>query len=314
MICMTRTLLLMAFLAGSLLPLAAQEAMPVDAKVGTSATSIPVAHALEISSGDLLDVAVFDTPELSTKIRVDERGEITLPLTGVIPVSGLTAEQAGVAIESRLRGANILKQPHVSVTVDQYSTQGITVLGEIRNPGVYPLLGAHGLLDIVSAAGGLTPNAGKAITVTHRSEPDKPVIIELNSRPGSSAAFNVDLRPGDTVMVSHSGIVYVVGDVGRAGGFVIENNDRLTVLQAIALAQGPNKTASLNNTKIIRKTGDQRELLPIPIKKIMANKAPDPMLNDGDILFVPSSAAKNAMVSMENLLPSVASAAIFRVP
>jgi polysaccharide export outer membrane protein len=311
---MTRAVVFIAFLAGSLAPLSAQSLAPVDARMGSNVISVPVAHALQISAGDLLDVSVFDTPELSTKNRVDEHGAITLALTGVIPVAGLTAEQAGETIEARLRSANILKQPHVSVTVEQYSTQGVTLLGEIKSPGVYPLLGARGLLDIVSAAGGVTPSAGKAITITHRDEPDKPVTVQLDSHAGSTASFNVDLRPGDTVMVSHAGIVYVVGDVGRAGGFMLETNDRLTVLQAIALAQGLNKTAALNNTRIIRKTGDQRELLPIPIKKIMASKAPDPMLNDGDILFVPSSAAKNAMVDMENLLPSVAGAAIFRVP
>jgi polysaccharide export outer membrane protein len=311
---MPRTSLLFALLASFICPLAAQNLMPVDAKTSSGGPSTLIAHPLKISAGDQLDVDVFDTPELSTKLRVDEHGAITLPLAGVIPVSGLTAEQAGKEIETRLQSANILKQPHVSVTVAQYSTQGIAVLGEIKNPGVYPLLGAHGLLDIVSAAGGITANAGKAITITHRDEPDKPVIVELDSRPGSSAAFNVDLRPGDTVMVSHAGIVYVVGDVGRAGGFMLETNDRLTVLQAIALAQGANKTAALNSAKVIRKNGEQRELLPISLKKIMASKAPDPLLNDGDILFVPSSSAKNAMVSAENILPAVAQSAIFRIP
>jgi polysaccharide biosynthesis/export protein len=311
---MPRTLLLFALLAGFICPLAAQNLTPVNSIFSSSEPSTPIAHPLKISAGDQLDIEVFDTPELSTKVRVDEHGAITLPLAGVIPVFGLTAEQAGKEIETRLQSAKILKQPHVSVTVAQYSTQGIVVLGEIKNPGVYPLLGAHGLLDIVSAAGGVTADAGKAITITHRDEPDKPVIVELNSRPGSSAAFNVDLRPGDTVMVSHAGIVYVVGDVGRAGGFMIGTNDRLTVLQAIALAQGANKTAALNNAKVIRKNGEQRELLPISLKKIMASKAPDPMLNDGDILFVPSSSAKNAMVSAENILPAVAGSAIFRIP
>jgi polysaccharide export outer membrane protein len=311
---MPRTLMLFAFLASSFLPLAAQNTEPISTRVNSDVTPAPVAHALTISSGDLLDVAVFDTPELSTKVRVDEHGGITLPLTGLIPVSGLTAEQADKEIETRLRTANILKQPHVSVTVLQYATQGVTVLGEVKNPGVYPLLGAHGLLDVVSAAGGVTPNAGKGITITHREDPNKPVIIQLDSRPGSTAGFNVDLRPGDTIMVSHAGIVYVVGAVGRPGGFLIENNDRLTVLQAIALAQGTSKTAALNNAKLIRKKLDQRELLSVQLKKIEANQAPDLTLNDGDILFVPSSAAKNAMESVENILPSVAGAAIFRVP
>jgi polysaccharide export outer membrane protein len=294
--------------------LAAQSILPVNARPAADVASLPVAHALQISSGDLLDVAVFDTPELSTKLRVDDHGEVTLPLAGAIPVSGLTAEQAGQAIETKLRNANILKQPHVSVSVLQYSTQGVTVVGEVKNPGVYPLLGARGLLDLVSAAGGVTPNAGKAITVTHRDQPSQPVVVQLDSRPGTSAALNVDLRPGDTIMVSHAGIVYVVGDVVRPGGFLIENNDRLTVLQAIAMAQGTGKTASLNKAKLIRKNGDQRTLLPVEIQKIEANQVADLTLNDGDVLFVPSSRAKNAMQSVENILPSVAGAAIFRVP
>jgi polysaccharide export outer membrane protein len=95
-------------------------------------------------------------------------------------------------------------------------------------------------------------------------------------------------------MVSHAGIVYVVGDVGKPGGFLIENNDRLTVLQAIALAQGTNKTAALNKSKLIRKTETGHEEVPVPLKKILSNDVGDVMLADGDILFVPTSQAKNA--------------------
>jgi polysaccharide export outer membrane protein len=252
------------------------------------------AHALQISAGDLLDVNVFDTSELSGRLRVDERGTIELPIAGDLVVSGLTAEQASHAIEQKLLTTNILKEPHVSVNVLEYATQGVTVLGEVKNPGVYPLLGTHGLLDLISAAGGVTPNAGKAVTVTHRTDPNHPEIVNVESKPGSMAAFNVDVRPGDTIMVSHAGIVYVVGDVGKPGGFLIENNDRLTVLQAIALAQGTNHTASLDHAKVIRKTGAEHQELPVPLKKILASKAPDEPLSDGDILFVPTSQAKNA--------------------
>jgi len=124
----------------------------------------------------------------------------------------------------------------------------------------------------------------------------------------------VDIRPGDTIVVSHAGVVYVMGDVGKPGGFVTESNDQLTVLQAIALAQGPNRTASLDRAKIIRKTAAGREETPIPLKKIMANKASDELLADGDILLVPSSGPKNAMRDVENILPAVTGAAIYRIP
>jgi polysaccharide export outer membrane protein len=115
-------------------------------------------------------------------------------------------------------------------------------------------------------------------------------------------------------MVSHAGIVYVVGDVGKPGGFLIQNNDRLTVLQAVALAQGTNRTASLDRAKLIRKTEAGRQEVPVSLKKMLTSKTPDLMLADGDILFVPSSAAKNALRTVESVLPSVASAAIYRTP
>ena len=277
-------------------------------------SSAPAAYALQISAGDLLDVNVFDTPELSAKLRVDANGAVTLPLGGDLRVADMTAEEAGHAVEAHLREADIVKDPHVSVTVVEYATQGVTVLGEVKNPGVYPLLGRHGLLDLISAAGGTTPNAGKSVSVTHRADPTHPEIGKIETAVGGPNAFNVDIRPGDTIMVARAGIVYVVGDVNKPGGFLIENNDQLTVLQAIALAQGTNRTASLNHTKVLRKTGTTREELPVPLKRILANKAPDQPLADGDILFVPGSKAKGALRDVESVLPSTAMAAIYRVP
>jgi polysaccharide export outer membrane protein len=305
---------LFLFISASVLPVSAQNVLPVSSTVRPEQPSVPAAHPLQISTGDLLDLSVFDTPELSTKLRVDEHGSVTLPLAGVLPVSGLTAEEAGHAVEARFRESDILKDPHVSVAVLEYATQGVTVLGEVKNPGIYPLLGAHGLLDLISAAGGVTPNAGKAVTISHRGDPHHPEIVNVATKSGSTATFNVDVRPGDTIMVSHAGIVYVLGDVGRPGGFLIENNDRLTVLEAIALAQGTNRTASLNHARLMRKTNTGREEVPVPLKRILADKAPDQLLADGDILFVPGSAPKNALRDVESILPSAAGAAIYKVP
>lgn len=298
------------------LPALSQEAasLAIKATGPKSTTTNAAAHPLEISSGDLLDVTVFDTPELSGKFRVDDRGAITLPLTGDIFVSGLTATQAGHAIESKFRSSDVMKEPHISITVLEYATQGVNVVGEVKNPGVYPLLGSHDVLDFISAAGGLTPNAGKAVTVTHRLDTEHPVVVLVDGKIGKSNASDVDIRPGDTVMVSHSGIVYVVGDVGKPGGFLIENNDRLTVMQAIALAQGTNHTAALDQATLIRKTSSGRTQIAVPLKKILANKSPDEPLADGDVLFVPVSGAKAALQTIEAILPSAAGAAIYHVP
>ena len=272
------------------------------------------AHALQISSGDLIEVNVFDAPELSGKLRVDDHGMIALPLAGNLSVSGMTAVQTGQAVEAKLLSADILKEPHVTVTILEYATQGVAVLGEVKNPGVYPLLGTNSLLDLISAAGGVTANAGKTVTVTHRGQPDRPIVVKMETKAVNTAPFNIDISPGDTIMVSSAGIVYVVGDVGRPGGFLIENNDRLTVLGAVALAQGTNRTAALNSAKVIRKTDDGREELSVPLQKIIANKSPDRPLSDGDILVVPTSGAKNALRTIENILPAAAGAAIYRVP
>jgi polysaccharide export outer membrane protein len=298
------------------LPLLAQTALsPTPAAESSDLAVNATAHPLQISAGDLLDVSVFDTPDLSGKLRVDEHGNIALPLAGDLSVSQLTAEQAARAIEAKLSREEILKDPHVLVSVLEYSTQGVTLLGEVKQPGVYPLLGPHSLLDLISAAGGFTPEAGEIVTITHRAEPNIPVAVKLGTKPDrTNRSSNVDIRPGDTIMVSHAGIVYVVGDVGKPGGFLIQRNGHLTVLRAMALAQGPNKTAALNSAKLIRQTDDGREELRVPLRKILSNKAPDRTLADGDILFIPSSSAKNALVTVESVLPSVASASIFRVP
>ena len=297
-------------------PMYAQVVQPMNtAATVADSVSVPLAHAVHISSGDLLELTVFDTPELSGKLRVDERGYVALPLAKDVRVAGLTAEQAARAIEERFREAAVLKQPHVSVTVVESATQGITIMGEVKNPGVYPLLGARDLLDLISEAGGLNPQAGKDVVITHRGDVEHPVTVRLGSKPGTSSGVNVDVRPGDTIIVSHEGIIYVVGAVGKPGGFSVENNDRLTILQAIALAQGTNKTAALNRAKVIRKTDAGREELSVSLNRILANKAPDQTLYDGDILFVPTSASKSALSSVEQvIMPAAASAAIYRVP
>lgn len=247
--------------------------------------------ALLLGAGDLLDVRVFDTPELSGRFRVDNLGEITLPVGGTVKVMGLTAEQVQVAIEDRFRQRDILHHPHVEVFVLEYATQGVSVMGEVKLPGVYPLLGKHTLLDFISVAGGVTPSASKTVILTHRQSPGQVVSLDLSNSPQALEQQNLEVGPGDRIVVTRAGVVYVIGDVGRPGGYLIENKDTVTVLQALALAQGLNKTARLD-ARLIRNSPSGRIESDLPLKKILADQARDPGLQDGDILFVPVSGTK----------------------
>ena len=124
--------------------------------------------ALLLDAGDLIELSVFDTPELSGKLRVDDAGQITLPVGGAITLKGLTAEQAQQAIEQRFQSEKILREPHVEVLVLEYATQGVTVAGEVKLPGVYPWTGKHTVLDFISIAGGLTPAAWHQVIITRK--------------------------------------------------------------------------------------------------------------------------------------------------
>lgn len=280
------------FVVAVAMTMALPPAVLAQASAPAETVAIPAPpHALRIAAGDLLELSVFDTPELSGKLRVDEDGEIVVPIAGAVRVFGMTAEEAGAAIDGKLLSADILKDPHVTVFITEYATQGVTVTGEVRNPGIYPLLGSHGLVDVLAAAGGITSMAGRVVSVTHKADPEHPEMVKLDHRPARIVA-NIDITPGDTVIVSKAGVAYVVGDVGKPGGFLIEGSDRLTVLQVMALAGSANHTAAPNASRLIRKTAHGREEMAIPLRAMMKGEVVDMPLEDGDILYIPSSKGK----------------------
>src|SRR6185437_10386984 len=159
--------------------------------------------------------------------------------------------------------------------------------------GVYPLLSTPHLLDAIASAGGTTARAGRNVLVAHRDQPDSPISIDLSGNPEHFSTENISLSSGDTVVVSRAGIVYVSGDVHTPGGFALEQNKNLTVLQAIALAQGLNPTAAIGNARIIRRQDGTLKEIPIQLKQMMEAKMPDMELQDEDVLFVPNSTSKS---------------------
>src|SRR6266403_2151074 len=273
------------------------------------------ARELMIGAGDLLEVSLYGMPDFKTEVRVSSGGEISLPMLGTVAVGGLSVEQAATLVERDLGQKGLFNDPHVTVFVKEYATQGISVLGEVQRPGIYPLLGERKLYDAISAAGGTSPKAGASVLITHRNDPQHPQQIPLLTGAAKSMKNNVPVEPGDTIVVSKAGVVYVVGDVHQPGGFVMENGNEITVLKAIALAQGTNPNAKLDSARLIRKTPEGPQDVPLSLTKIMAAKAPDPQLQADDVVFVPNSPGKSAAKKgAETILQMATGIAIWRIP
>ena len=277
-----------------------------------SSAAIASGSDLRIGQGDLLDVAVFGVGDFNQSVRVSQSGDVILPLIGQAHVANLTPQEAQDLIARKLVQGNFYKHPQVTVFIKEYATQGVSVLGEVNKPGVYPRLGDRRLFDMISAAGGYTPRAGTTVTITRREQPDKPQTVTLSNNPVKSQASNVEVFPGDTIVVSQAGIVYVVGDVSKPSGFAMQNNENMSVLQALAMAGGANPTAKLDSARLIRKNAAGMQEIPMPLKQILQAKATDQALQPGDILFVPASAGKSAARrGLEAILQTATGVAIY---
>jgi polysaccharide biosynthesis/export protein len=274
----------------------------------------PAKSLLLIGDGDLLKVSVLGVPESDQDVRVGEDGNISLNFVGSVHVAGLTTSAAQELIAKKLIAGGFFTQPQVSVFTKEYATQGVSVLGEVQHPGVYPLLGTRRLFDVLSLAGGTGPRAGKVVSITHRDHPDAPQSVLLSNDASESAKNNIEIFSGDTVLVSRAGVVYVVGDVHKPGGVVMDNGSDMTVLQAIAMSEGTNPTAKTSKAKLIRRTPTGPKEQPLNLRDMLSSKAPDVRLQAEDIIFVPNSAAKSATArSLEAIIQTATGLAIYGV-
>src|ERR1017187_10013991 len=190
-----------------------------------------VAPPLRIGSGDLIEVGVYDSPDLSGRFRVDEKGDIAVPLLGPVHVEGETAEEAGKTIQQRYVDADILKPSgaRVIVFIAEYASQGITVSGEVKSGGLQAALGVRMFNDVMIAAGGVTPLASSRVIVTRKSDPDHPIAVEYNPEALTPVIPRIQIFPGDAITVPRAGIVYVLGNVMRSGGYILDGRRPLSV-------------------------------------------------------------------------------------
>lgn len=260
---------------------------------------------LLIGAGDLLEVTIYDNPDLSNRFRVNENGDIVLPLAGPVHLEGETATEAGVTIEQAYVKAEILKaaSAHATVFIAEYATQGILVNGEVRNPGLYPAMGVRTLNDVMTAAGGIMPTASTRLVITRKSDPDHPLTVEYDPDVAPPIVPRIQIFPGDVITVPIAGSVFVLGGVARAGIFVLEGHHTLTVEKAMALAGGTTHGANASHAHLVRTvTGGKKEDFVFNVNEILKGKSPDIALKDGDIVYVPVS---NTKIALERGIESI---------
>jgi polysaccharide export outer membrane protein len=196
-------------------------------------------------------------------------------------------------IEKRLNDGGFVRNAHVTIFIDESASQGVTILGEVTKPGIYPAIGDRKLYDMISAAGGFTAAAGRKVSIIRQRSQSEPITVNLPRNLADELQDNVEIDPGDTITIPRAPIIYVVGDVGHPAGFLVDNGS-LTVLQALALAGGTNHTAKMGGVRIIHKSPTGMIETVVPLKKMLEAKAPDVNLQADDILFVPLSGVRYA--------------------
>jgi polysaccharide biosynthesis/export protein len=266
-----------------------------------------------LGPGDSILVRVLDLEEMGREpYQIDLQGNVSIPMVGRIHVSGLTVEALEKLIGERL--SRVLKSPEVMVNVQEMRSQPVSVLGSVKNPGVVQLQGQKSLLEVVSLAGGLNPDAGYSIRIVRmkdwgpiplpgakEDESGQFFVAEVGVKEVMEARApekNIQVKPRDVVTVPKGELVFVMGAVKRSGGFVLGERERVTVLQALSMAEGMDNFAKAGSAKILRKTADpdKRNEIAVDLNKILKEQAEDVPMQRDDILFVPINGTKKALM------------------
>lgn len=276
---------------------------------GKSSNNAP-AEDYKIGPSDVLSVSIIDAPEFGGKFRVSDTGAIEIPgVRAPVHADGQTAGELARSIREALINAKQLRDPHVSVFVDEYHGRVVTVLGAVTKPSTYPLTKRTNILEALSLAGGALPNSGNTVTIVRgaasaeakNTAPGSVQIVQMSDLvSGKDLAANIEIRNGDVINVSSAQVVYVVGAVTKPGGYTMTDvSSGVSVVQAVALAQGL-KTVASRHALIVRQSTSESARLEIPVDlgQMMAGKTADVLLAPNDILYVPNSGARLTLKAM----------------
>jgi polysaccharide export outer membrane protein len=252
----------------------------------------PPAHDVVLEPGDVLAIHLFGQAEYQPTARVAIDGTLQLPLIGVISLRGLSVTQAEQLIAAELEKDGMYRNPQVTIQITEGPNSAVTVIGEAH--GLIPVAGSRRLLDVLSAAGGLPNTASHTVTI-NRPGVDQPIVVNLGSDPMRSELGNIPVYPGDTVVVARIGIVYMIGEFKTPGVINLTPYAPLTLLQATAMSGGLAYGAKSSDLRIIRTIGDRRTVVKLDAHAVLYGKAPDPILQPNDIVFLPTSTIKSAI-------------------
>jgi len=267
---------------------------------------------------DVLTITIFNLPEMTQTVRVENDGSIWVKLLGRVKAAGLTTSQLRDKLQEEW-GKSYLQDPHVTIFIKQFHSTPVSVVGAVMKPGLYQLPGPRSLVQVLAMAGGVNmpgtaagnmqggAPAGRWVYITRKVgfaglqtvtgmkllAPDQLKVDLGRLLYSHDSALDVSIKPFDTITVSRAGIIYVVGAVKKAGGFTLEDRDSLTALEALALAEGFGPSSSHSHDEIIHTLPNgTRQVKVINLGKIMKGKVKDPVLTANDILVVPGSTAK----------------------
>jgi polysaccharide biosynthesis/export protein len=284
-----------------------------------------------LGPGDQITIIGSEPEEIINKaVRVDQAGFLTLPLVGKLQAGGLTVEQFQKQLEAVLR--QWVLDPQVSASVTEYRSQSVSVIGSVASPGVQILQGRKTIAEVLAQAGGIRQDAGYQLRITRRLERGRIPVPGAHDDPtgrfsvaelavsgiieSGGSEQNIVVEAGDVLSVPRGEMIFVLGNVRRPGGFVLNDRGGMSVLQALSLAEGTVGHAATANARILRKVNGQPERteVHVDLKRIFAAKAKDvPMLPD-DILFIPSNTTKAVMLRAVEAAASIGTGLIIYRP
>ncbi len=270
---------------------------------------------------DLLEITVFGMDDLGREVRVNGRGDVSLPLVGPVPVGGLSPQEIETRLVQLYKDGKFIRNPQISVQVKEFRHQRVMVSGAVIQPGSYEVIGPRTLLEMLGKAGGLSEKAGDNVHIIRNQSASELNVKtrkgeSLQSSPGSeniiidlrrllndgALALNVPIKNGDVIYVPHAKSAFVLGAIKKPGQVPVKEN--LTVSQALALTEGLDPLLASNSISIIRFDAQgQRITIPVNLGQVTSGQAPDPLIKENDVIFVSESVVKRFLFNFRNLAP-----------